>query len=125
MLRTARDRARREAQSVQLVRADVGALPLADRLFDATVTVTVLCFMADSAAAVRELARTGRREGRWLEGRRRGGPWSLATFWSARGLTRILRAVGLAPRRVCGAVFYSKRAAAAVAGEPRARDDGI
>jgi len=129
MLHAARARARAAGQSVRLVRADIGALPFADKSFDTTITVTVLCFMADSGPALHEMARTVRRGGqlvigelgRWsswavrrrLEGRLRGGPWGVAEFRSAPVLKRLLRAAGLVPRRVRGAVFYPRSAAAA------------
>ncbi|MBI4539595.1 MAG: class I SAM-dependent methyltransferase [Gemmatimonadetes bacterium] len=134
MLRAARDRACAAGLPVQLARADVRALPFADESFDAVAAVTVLCFVADSLAALREVARTVRRGGRvaigelgrwssWAarrrsQGRRHGGPWSVARFWSARGLRRLLRAAGLVSRRVRGAVFYPRSAAAARAFAP-------
>lgn len=134
MLRAARDRARAAGLPVHLVRAEVGALPFADESFDTVAAVTVLCFTADSGPALHEMARTVRRGGqlvigelgRWswwavrrrLKGRRRGGPWSIATFWSARGVKGLLRAAGLVPRRVRGAVFYPRSATAARLLEP-------
>ncbi len=124
MLQAARDRARAAGLPVLLVRAEVGALPFGDEAFDASATVTVLCFMTDPVAALRKMARTVRRGGRlvigelgrwswWAvrrrrEGRRRGGLWSVATFHSAGDLKRFLRAAGLVPRHLRGAVFYPR-----------------
>lgn len=129
MLRAAAEHARAEALPLRLVRAEAGALPFADRAFDAVAAVTVLCFTADSATALREMARLLKRGGRlvigelgcwswWAAGRRirawrRGGPWRAARFWTAWGLRRRLRAAGLVPRRVRGAVFYPRSAFAA------------
>jgi len=129
MLRAARDRARATGLPVHLVRAEVGALPFADESFDTVAAVTVLCFVADSGPALREMARTVRRGGklvigelgRWsswavsrrLEGRLRGGPWRVAEFRSAPALKRLLRAAGLVPGRVRGAVFYPRSSPAA------------
>lgn len=129
MLRTAQDRARAAGVQIHLVCADVGALPFPDESFDAVTAVTVLCFVADAVRGLREMARTARRGGRLVIGelgrwsswaawrriraRRRGGPWGVATFWSARVLRRTIRAAGLVSRRVRGAVFYPRSAAAA------------
>lgn len=129
MLHAARDRARSAGLPVRLVRANVGALPFAGASFDAIAAVTVLCFIPDAAPALREMARAVRQGGRlvvgelgrwssWagrrrLQGRRRGGPWSVAMFRSARALKRTLRGAELIPHRVRGAVFYPRSATAA------------
>jgi len=129
MLRAARECARAAALPVHLVRAGVGALPFRDQSFDAVAAVTVLCFVADPVAASQEMARTVRGGGRlvigelgrwswWAVGRRvrgwrRGGPWRVARFWSAREVRQVLEAAGLVPRRVRGAVFYPRSRVAA------------
>lgn len=129
MLRAAARRSRDAGAPVDLVRADVGALPFPNGSLDAVTAVTVLCFLNEPIAALRELARVVRpggrvvvgELGRWslwaaqrrLAARRHGGLWSAARFWSKRSLSSALRTLGLIPRVVRGAVFYPKSLAAA------------
>lgn len=104
------DAARRKVPSASFVRADVTALPFADDSFDVAVAVTVLCFVRDPGAAVRELVRVTRPGGRvvlgelnrvslWAAWRRLRGwtgasPWSSAHFYTPRALTALLRGAG-------------------------------
>lgn len=105
------------------------ALPFADRSFDAVTAVTVLCFATQPLEMVRELARVTRPGGRvvlgdlgrwsaWALGRRirgwlKGGLWSSARFRTGSELGRILRAAGLRPGVVHGAVYYPQSVLAA------------
>lgn len=53
--------ARGAAPAIGFVQADATRLPFADTSFDHVVAVTSLCFIADEARAVREMARVARR----------------------------------------------------------------
>ena len=67
MLRHARAGERRTGVRVPLVQADALALPFADSVFDVVCTAFgAIPFVADSAAAMREVARVLRPGGRWV-----------------------------------------------------------
>jgi SAM-dependent methyltransferase len=67
MLRHARDGEKRTGVRVPLVQADALALPFADSVFDIVCTAFgAIPFVADSAAAMREVARVLRPGGRWV-----------------------------------------------------------
>lgn len=67
MLRAARHRRDHGAQ-VDLVGADLAALPFPNDSLDAVTAVTVFCFVAEPVAALRELARVVRPGGRVVVG---------------------------------------------------------
>lgn len=74
-------------RSVALLRADATRLPFADGSFEAAVAVTLLCFAADPAAVLREIARVLRPDGRLVLGEL--NRWSLwALVRRAEGLIR-------------------------------------
>ena len=67
MLRHAREAERRTGVRVPLVQADALALPFADGVFDIVCTAFgAIPFVADSAAAMREVARVLRPGGTWV-----------------------------------------------------------
>ena len=67
MLRHAREAERRTGVRVPLVQADALALPFANGVFDVVCTAFgAIPFVADSAAAMREVARVLRPGGRWV-----------------------------------------------------------
>jgi SAM-dependent methyltransferase len=67
MLRHAKAGERRTGVRVPLVQADALALPFADSVFDIVCTAFgAIPFVADSAAAMREVARVLRPGGRWV-----------------------------------------------------------
>ncbi|MDO8790011.1 MAG: class I SAM-dependent methyltransferase [Sulfuritalea sp.] len=55
------DFAREESPDIVFARADATCLPFADGAFDHAVAVTSLCFVAEQARALREMARVARR----------------------------------------------------------------
>jgi ubiquinone/menaquinone biosynthesis C-methylase UbiE len=87
------------------VRADAGALPFADRIFDVALMVTTLEFLPDPILALREAARVVRCGivfgvlNRWhplaRQRRRSGVPlWQAAHFYSLPELRNVRRALG-------------------------------
>jgi len=122
MLDAARQRAAEHHVDVRLERADVRSLPFDDESFDVVLAVTVLCFVGDADAAVREMARVLAPGGRlvvgelsrfsvWAAWRRVRGwlgsrTWRHATFRSGKELAQLLRSAGLEVERVAGAVYY-------------------
>lgn len=97
-------------------------LPFEAGRFDAVLAVTVLCFTADPAAAVAEMARVLRPGGLlvlgdlgrwslWAAWRRVRGwagdsTWRRSGFWSLAQLQGLMRRAGLEPERWRSAVFY-------------------
>lgn len=122
MLREAERRARERGVAVDLREGRAEELPFGDASFDVVFAVTVLCFVADAAGAIREMARVlvpgGRlvlgelgRFSTWAAWRRLRGwlgspTWRRARFHSARDLRGLLRGAGLEVEQVTGAVFY-------------------
>ncbi len=101
---------------------DASRLPYPDATFDLVLAVTVLCFIPDTAGAVREMARVLRPAGRlilgelgrwslwaaWRRLRARLGSatWQGAAFRSAGDLRLLLAGAGLEPGAIRAAVFY-------------------
>jgi ubiquinone/menaquinone biosynthesis C-methylase UbiE len=122
MLRGAEGRARERGVAVEFHEGRVEELPFGDASFDVVFAVTVLCFLADAAGPIQEMARVlvpgGRlvlgelgRFSTWAAWRRLRGwlgstTWRGARFRSARDLRRLLRGVGLEVEQVAGAVYY-------------------
>ncbi|MGE0224587.1 MAG: class I SAM-dependent methyltransferase [Acetobacteraceae bacterium] len=98
------------------------ALPFADASFDLITCITVLTFVPDAAAAVRETARVLAPGGRlilgdlgkwsvWAARRRVRGwlgarLWQTARFRSAGELSSLVRSAGLEVRAVEGSIYY-------------------
>lgn len=122
MLDATERRASRRGLSVRLQRGRIESLPAGDRSFDVVIAVTVLCFVPDVRAAMREVARVlapgGRlvigELGRWsvwaAERRVRGWlgakTWGNARFWSRRELVDLVESAGLRLDAVRGSVYY-------------------
>jgi ubiquinone/menaquinone biosynthesis C-methylase UbiE len=64
MLRVARDRAKELGRTIRLVQADAQRLPFPDASFDTVAVSLALCTVPDPAAALTELARVCRPDGR-------------------------------------------------------------
>jgi SAM-dependent methyltransferase len=122
------------ARPLHFVRGDALRLPFPSGCFDLVWMVTVLCFVADSAAALQEAARVLRPGGRlvladlgrwssWAALRRVKGwlgsaAWRDAHFRSAGELRRLASVAGLGAPRVHGAVCYPPVGVLARALEP-------
>lgn len=122
MLAAARARAAIAQVGVVHVAADARALPFADDTFDVVTAVTVLCFVADAAPALKELARVLRPGGRLVLGelgrlslfaarRRLAGwlgatTWRLASFRTPAELRRLAAVAGLDVTELRGAIYY-------------------
>ena len=123
--------ARARATGVDLRLGDGRAeqLPFADGTFDLVFAATVLCFVSEADAAIREMARVLRPGGRlilgelnrwsswtalrWAKGLAGSRTWRSARFQTATQLRRSMAAAGLTVMSVDGAVFYPQFAAAA------------
>jgi 2-polyprenyl-3-methyl-5-hydroxy-6-metoxy-1,4-benzoquinol methylase len=108
--------------SVNLTVARSQALPYADRSFDVVSCITVLAFIPDAEAAIREMARVLRPGGRLVIGdlgkwsywavRRRIRGWFGATLWraarfrTASELAVMVRSAGLTVGAINGAIFF-------------------
>lgn len=126
MLRAAKERAASRGLRVELTEGRVEALPFADESFDVVLAVTVLCFVADTTTAFREMARVLRPGGRlvvgelgrhnaWAASRRVRGwlgsrTWRAAHFWTRGELRRHLRGAKLEVATIRGAIHYPPNA---------------
>lgn len=124
MLAAARRRADERRAAVDLVCAPIEAVPAKDGAFDLVLASTVLCFVHDARAALRELARVLAPGGRlvlgelgrwswWAPMRRVRGwlgneTWRRAHFWSRRDLVRLVESAGMRVVDVRGAVHYPR-----------------
>ncbi|MBS0522712.1 MAG: class I SAM-dependent methyltransferase [Proteobacteria bacterium] len=122
MLAAARARADRDAVQATFLDGRVERLPLPDASVDIVCSVTVLCFVRDAAAAVREMARVLRPGGLlvlgelgrwnvWAALRRARGwfgspTWRAARFRSSGELRALAGQAGLAVTTVRGAIYY-------------------
>lgn len=134
MLAAARSRAAMAGQRAIFLEGHVERLPFPDASFDVVTAITVLCFVADAAGAVRELARTVRPGGRvvigelgrlslWAAIRRLRGwlgsaTWKAAHFHTAAELRALAEQAGLSVAVVRGAVYYPPAGALARALAP-------
>lgn len=122
MLDAARARATSAGFSATFLEGQVECLPFPDFAFDVVVSVTVLCFVQDAQAAIREMARVLRPGGRlvlgelgrwsiWAAQRRvrgwLGSPaWRSARFRTASELRSLAGHVGLVEIAIRGAIYY-------------------
>lgn len=129
MLGAAHARARTAGVSATFQEGRIEALPFADESFDVVLAVTVLCFVRDSAVAVKEAARVLAPGGAlvlgelarcspWAARRRLRGwlgdrAWRRARFWSRRELARLAESAGLDVEIVRGTVHFPPAARAA------------
>lgn len=129
MITAARARANEAGLGAEFQQADVTALPFEGNRFDLVFAVTVLCFVPDASAALREMTRVltpgGRlvlgELGRWnawaawrrLRAWRGSRLWRNARFRTAGELRALARTAGLEIEQVRGAVFYPPLAWAA------------
>jgi len=122
MLGAARARARERGVSVALQEGRAEALPFADASFHVVLAITVLCFVPDPRAAVKEIARVlapggklvlgelarfsvwaaRRRMRAWLGAR----TWRHAHFWSRHELVQLVESAALEADVVRGAVYF-------------------
>ncbi|MCE9592581.1 MAG: class I SAM-dependent methyltransferase [Planctomycetes bacterium] len=126
--------ASRASSRLPLVRGDALHLPFADRAFDAVYLTSVLDFVPDPAAVLREARRVARERvavialasRSWLGWRRRlsglcGHPVFAHTRFYSRGrLLDFARAAGAEPERVRGALFLPPSLAPFAPGVERA-----
>lgn len=134
MLEAARFRAAARGVRLGLVQGDARALPFSSGSFEVVIAVTVLCFVREARAAVREMARVLRPGGRlvlgelsafspWAAGRRVRGwlgasTWRGARFWTRRDLAGLVGGAGLRVARTTSAVYFPRCAAVACALAP-------
>lgn len=122
MLAAARTRADKDGITAVFLEGRIERLPFPDAAFDLVVSITVLCFVPDASAAVREMARVLRPGGRlvlselgrwslWAMIRRVRGwlgaaTWKAARFRSSGELRALAAQSGLGDVTLRGAVFY-------------------
>lgn len=122
MLAAARTRADKDGIKAAFLEGRIERLPFPDAAFDVVVSITVLCFVSDASAAVREMARVLRPGGRlvlgelgrwslWAVIRRLRGwlgsaTWKAAHFRTASELRAVAEQAGLSVSAIRGAVFY-------------------
>lgn len=124
MIARARERSAGSGARIDYLLARAEQLPFADDSFDVVAIVTVLCFVADPQAALREIARVLKPGGHavigdlgkwsWWAASRRirswfgAQMWRAAHFWTARELRRLAGNADLRADRACGAIFYPR-----------------
>ena len=122
MLAAARTRADKDGITAAFLEGRIERLPFPDAAFDVVVSITVLCFVPDASAAVREMARVLRpggslvlgELGRWslwaMVRRARGwlgsATWKAAHFRTGTELRALAKQAGLSVTAIHGAVFY-------------------
>ena len=122
MLAAARARARDAGVGATFVEGRIERLPFPDASFDVVSAITVLCFVANAAAAVREMVRVLRPGGRLVLGelgrwspwaaRRRikawlgSALWKAARFRTAGELRALAEQAGLSVTAIRGAIYY-------------------
>jgi ubiquinone/menaquinone biosynthesis C-methylase UbiE len=122
MLAAARLRATKAGVRATFLEGRVERLPFPEASFDVVAAITVLCFVPDAAAALREMARVLRpggclvlgELGRWslwaavrrVRGWLGSATWAAARFRSAGELRALARQAGLSVTAVRGAVYY-------------------
>ena len=122
MINAARSRAARAGVRPTLLEGRVEQLPFPDASFDVVVSITVLCFVPDADAALREMARVLRPGGRlvigelgrwnlWAAIRRVRGwfgaaTWRVARFRTATELRALAEQAGLVVTAIRGTVYY-------------------
>jgi SAM-dependent methyltransferase len=121
-IEAARRNAAETGVRLELHVADALALPFPAARFDIVLAATVLCFVAEPAAAISEMARVLRpggvlvigELGRWsawsawrrLRAWAGSRTWRAARFWSPGELRALFNGAGLVPERERGAAFY-------------------
>ena len=122
MIKVARHRAEEVAGRAAFAEGHVERLPFPDDSFDVVVAVTVLCFVGDARAAISEMVRVLRPNGRlvlgdlgrwsaWaavrvIAGRRGSATWRAARFRTAAELRALLQGAGVCEVAARGSVFY-------------------
>lgn len=122
MLAAARTRADKNGIMAAFLEGRIERLPFPDAAFDVVVSITVLCFVQDASAAVREMARVLRpgghlvlgELGRWslwaairrLRGWLGAASWKAARFHTGGELRALAGQAGLFITAIRGAVFY-------------------
>ncbi len=122
MLAAAHARADRDGIKAAFLEGYIERLPFPDATFDVVVSITVLCFVPNASAAVREMARVLRPGGRLVLGelgrwslwalirRVRGwlgaATWKAAHFRTGTELRALAEQAGLSVTAIRGAVFY-------------------
>ena len=122
MLAAARTRADKDGITAAFLEGRIERLPFPDAAFDVVVSITVLCFVPDASASVREMVRVLRPGGRLVLGelgrwslwaiirRVRGwlgsATWKAAHFRTGTELRALAKQAGLSVTAIRGAVFY-------------------
>ncbi len=122
MLAAARTRADKDGITAAFLEGRIERLPFPDAAFDVVASITVLCFVPDASAAVREMARLLRPGGRlvlgelgrwslWAVIRRVRGwlgsaTWKAAHFRIASELRALATQAGLSVAAIRGAAYY-------------------